>query len=334
MPYPTIARRAVSADAVTEVLPAVRPLVPTPRAAGDDGSCVSLQRGVPRRAAQPATARLAECTLVPRTSPMHQRCTAATSVPARGILPSPSTVGPVYMPEPVRHVSRDFLTRYRGSDRLADLLLTGTYHSFLYQPTVKRPERLAQALACLLLAELVLDGALHLTGEGHLDLAPAVRLHPHRIEVEAAYAGRAILRDVRAEPASLPVARWIAVLARDGRATALVWERLIARGVAREAAPRRWRRRRAFELVNDGGAGIVATDWMRSYLPTVVTADRPVPDDAAVLWRVIGLLDLTGREFEIPASTADRLDVSAPPVGLARLLRALEESLLALSAHL
>lgn len=201
------------------------------------------------------------------------------------------------------------------SDRLADLVLTASFDGFAHRSTVHNRRRLAVALGCAMLAELVLDD--------HITIDETGDIHSHGDTGGDDRCTRVLLHHLSKETRPTPVGTWLRFLSLDSvNAPALVWRRLVDAGHAREIHAGVLRRRLTFEFSSPG-----PPEWSRIYLLGAVTdRQKLIEPRATVLWRVLTQLQLT-TSLDLPERTRARLDATLPPPQFDTLTTALEQSL-------
>lgn len=201
------------------------------------------------------------------------------------------------------------LTPYRGSDQLADLVLTANYSQDMHRPLARDRSRVACVLGCMLLAEL------HLTSQ--ITVGRDSRLFPARSASDDDSALTRLLREMHAQQTALPAIKWLEYLALDERATTWVWRRLVQ--VEAAQTERRWRRN-GYVLTE-----LRATWWARRYLEEQGTAAE-LPDAAVILWRGLHELRLD-KDLELDRDITLRLDSADFPAELQPLFDALTDVL-------
>ncbi|MGY6655488.1 GPP34 family phosphoprotein [Amycolatopsis sp. TRM77291] len=200
------------------------------------------------------------------------------------------------------------------------MVLTATYCRDMFRSAVHDPGRIARVLSCMLLAELVEAEQLRITPDG--------LVYPRGHTPGRDTAVNEILLDMRREPVPHPADKWLDYLALQGRATALVWQRLVAAGDA-HTEKARWPRRAPTVTLT----GMQPTDWARRFLITASTMDSTLPLAAALLWRALEALVLE-EEIGLPTTAIDRLAATLLPTDMTALFAALDRSLTRLSTQL
>ncbi|OXM59636.1 GPP34 family phosphoprotein [Amycolatopsis vastitatis] len=213
------------------------------------------------------------------------------------------------------------MTRYRGSDKLADLVLTAMFCRDMHRPLVHDEDRVAYIVGCMLLAEL--------HQQQQIDIGRDGRIYPARRATNCDGALAAVLSDLQAERYAQPAGKWLDFLARDHRATERAWQRLVIAGVA-EPEQKQWLRRRPRRALT----AFLATAWARQHFEEHVTEDAEVPDAAVVLWRGLRELRIDDRALEMKPALRPRLEAAPFPPDLTPLFDALSHALARLATPL
>lgn len=244
----------------------------------------------------------------------------ATKPPHLTPLASPSRAEPAST-----SLIRYTVSRYRGSDRLADLVLTATFCRDMHRSAVRNPERVAWVVGCMLLAELSQLGQVRVGHDG--------RLHPVRGVANDDPVLMAVLAKMQAEPFDRAIVKWLEYLAQDDRSTLLVWQRLVQAGAAASARKQRLRRHPRLELTE-----LRATRWAHLYFQEQVidlrkdSGDTEVPPGAVLVWRGLRELHLDVGILDLDPDIALQLEHAPFPAEQAPLFDALSNSLARLAA--